>query len=690
MAAILNAAAVHGLSQAEARRLKQDGPNELPQREGRGLIRTAFEVLREPMILLLLAAGSVYIVLGDREEAVLLLASIVLHRRDQLYQERRTERALEALRDLSSPRALVIRDGEQRRIAGPRGRARRCRPAGRRRSRACGRRRCSRRTNLAVDESLLTGESVPVRKVALDRRAERAARQVVTTAATSTRARWSSGAGHGAGSSRPARAPRSVASAGRSRRSVRSGRALQRETDRLVRLLAVVGLALCVVVRRPVRADCAATWLDGVLAGLTLAMSLVPEEFPVVLTVFLALGAWRIAQQQRADAPLPAVEALGAATVLCVDKTGTLTQNRMAVRRLAAGEAGRGRDRRRAAATRDGLTRSSNTACSRARANAFDPMEQAIQALAGASLARHRAHPRHWTLVARVSALATRCWRWPRLARHRGLPAYRRREGSARSHRRLCHLDARSATRLVDEVGGAWPRDGLRVLAVARASTDRSRRCRDDQHDFAFELSGLIGLADPIRPACRGAVAECRSRRIRVVMITGDYPATAQSIARQVGLDRSSPCSPGAELDVDETTLRSRRACDARASSRGSCRSRSCASSRALKANGEVVAMTGDGVNDAPALKAADIGIAMGGRGTDVAREAAALVLLDDDFASIVARGAAGPAHLRQPAQGDGVTSLAVHVPIAGHGAAAGAARLAAHPACRSTSSSWS
>jgi Ca2+-transporting ATPase len=334
---VADPALLTGLSQAEAhRRLREEWPNELPRREGRGLLHTAVEVLREPMILLLRAAGAVYLVLGDREEAVLLLGSIGLIIGIELYQERRTEHALEALRDLSSPRALVIRDGEQRRIAG--------REVVRDDLLVLGEGDrvpadavllwC---TNLAADESLLTGESVPVRKAArpLGDEAARPGGDDLPYVYSGTLIT----SGQGLARVVATGAATEMGRIGSALQTLGTERTrLQQETDRMVHLLAVLALALCAVVI--VGYGLArGSLVDGLLAGIALAMSLIPEEFPVVLTVFLALGAWRIARSHVLTRRIPAIEALGAATVLCVDKTGTLTQNRMSVARLALADA---------------------------------------------------------------------------------------------------------------------------------------------------------------------------------------------------------------------------------------------------------------------------------------------------------------------------------------------------------------
>src|SRR5579859_3981083 len=654
-----------GLSQAEAhRRLTQDGPNELPSRRSRGLLHTAVGVLREPMILLLVVAGAVYLVLGDREEALLLLGSIGLIVGIELYQEQKTEHALEALRDLSSPRALVVRDGEQRRIParevvrddvlvlseGDRVAADGVLLSG---------------SNVAADESLLTGESVAVRKAA--------------RTFTATDASEPEGARPG-GDDLPYVYSGSLITSGQGlARVVATGAAtemgrigvalqtlgvdrtrLQTETDRVVRLLAIVAVALCVVVI--VGYGLArGSLIDGVLAGISLAMALIPEEFPVVLTVFLALGAWRIARTHVLTRRVPAIEALGAATVLCVDKTGTLTQNRMSVARLAVPGAVRELDGQSLPSTFQHLLEVGVLA---SQIDPFDPMERAITEVqmhqspsASGQAASSRVLVHAYPLTDRLLAVA-HVWNMP------GEPGYVvAAKGAPEAIAELCRLDEAARSQVAADVQ-SMASAGLRVLGVANAIVDTSIALPADSAGFPFAFVGLIGLADPIRPTVPAAVAECYRAGIRVVMLTGDYPLTAQNIARQVGLRPIEPVITGPEIDgLDDTVLEEHaRRASIFARVRPEQKLRLV---RALQARGEIVAMTGDGVNDAPALKAAQIGIAMGERGTDVAREAAALVLLDDDFTSIVRAVRLGRRifdNLRKAMS----FLLAVHVPIAG------------------------
>ncbi|HXJ34091.1 MAG TPA: cation-translocating P-type ATPase [Candidatus Eisenbacteria bacterium] len=622
---------LRGLSDAEASaRLQADGPNELPRKERRSALSILLGILVEPMIALLVGVGVVYLLIGEPREATLLLASIGIVIAIDLVQEGKTERTLAALRDLSSPRALVIRDGQHRRIAG------REVVLGDLVVIAEGDRVPADGVivwtqHLLVDESLLTGEAVPVRKTAgspdvapMEPGGDGSPHVYSSTLVV---------AGQGIALVQ-ATGPRTVV--GRIGHSVATlapePSPLQREMHLLVRVVGSVALFVCVAAA-VVYALRHGSWLEGVLVGLTFAISLVPEEFPVILTVLLALGAWRIAQRHVLTRRMPAIEALGATTVLCVDKTGTLTENRMTVRELRVGESVWTVDRSAA----DGLPETFHAlvefAVLASQRNPFDPMERAFHHLAyewlrgTEHLHGNWALEREYPLSQRLLALS-HVWSAPD-ARRYVIAA----KGAPEAILDLCHAEPAwiANVRAAADVMGAR---GLRVLAVARAFFER-RALPEDQHDFTFEFLGLVGLHDPVRAGVPDAVAECRGAGIRVVMLTGDHAMTARTIAGEVGL--------GTSLDVAVGTDLARTSAGelADVASRTSVFARIAPDQKlrlveALASRGEVVAMTGDGVNDAPALKAAHVGIAMGGRGTDVAREAASLVLLDDAFGSIV------------------------------------------------------
>jgi P-type Ca2+ transporter type 2C len=621
---------IQGLTNQEVlERLAQEGYNELPSTKRRTIFHILLDVIREPMFLMLIACGVLYLLLGDSEGALMLLGFVFVIIGITFYQEQKTERALEALRDLSSPRALVIRDGTQQRIAG---------------------REVVRddiilisegdripadavllsSSNINVDESLLTGESVPVRKIAWDGRIEM---------------------GRPGGDDLPFIYSGTLMVKGQGIAEVRStgprteigkiGKALQilepedtnlqRQTGKIVRNFAIVGIGLCiivVVVFGLTRGD----WIKGFLAGITLAMAVLPEEFPVVLTIFLALGAWRISQRKVLTRRVPAVEMLGAATVLCVDKTGTLTINRMTVTALSVDDHTHKVDGQQITLP-DTMHEVVEYSVLASPTDPFDPMEKAMKELGGRTLANTEHLHKDWTLVKEYplseKLLAmSHVWRSPN-----GNDYVIAAKGAPEAIADLCHFDELQLNNLKNRVN-RMANYGLRVIGVAKAHFS-SETLPIQQHDFNFEFIGLLGLSDPVRPEVAPAVKDCYTAGIRIIMITGDYPGTARSIATQIGLDQKSEIITGPELDQmsDETLTERIKTVSIFARAVPEQKLRIV---NALKANGEVVAMTGDGVNDAPALKAAHIGIAMGGRGTDVARESAALVLLDDNFASIV------------------------------------------------------
>jgi Ca2+-transporting ATPase len=603
--------------------MREEGPNEIPSAKRRSFLRLAHEVLREPMILLLVACSAIYLVLGDLREAVILSLSVFVVVGISLFQNRKTERALEALRDLSSPRALVIRDGQPRRVPG-REVVRDDLVLVSEGDRVPADGSVLWASNLSVDESLLTGESVSVSKsppgegdsVAAHRERVFSGTLVVTGQGLARVTATGSGTEMG-------RIGRSLAAIELEETP------LQRQMSGIVLRLALVGAALCLLVALLYGLS-RGSLFDGLLAGLALAMSILPEEFPVVLTIFLALGAWRLSRKQVLTRRVAAIEALGSATVLCVDKTGTLTVNRMSVTRLAAG--GRILDVARSDSLPEDFHELVEYAVLASRRAPFDPMEQAIRGLGLRTLAQTEHLHEDWEL-AREYPLSSERLAVSHAWKEGGMEdAVIAAKGAPEAIADLCHLDPPETDRLFASVEGL-ARQGLRVIAVARARF-RGAFLPENVHDYPFELLGLVGLEDPLRESAPGAIRECKAAGIRVVMITGDYPVTAAKVAREIGLPDDSLMT-GAELDAqdDVSLVRSIPSVSVFARVVPEQKLRIV---QALKANGEIVAMTGDGVNDAPALKAAHIGIAMGGHGTDVAREAAALVLLDDDFSSIV------------------------------------------------------
>lgn len=653
-----------GLSDAEARlRLAKNGPNELPVSKPRSVLRLVREVGSEPMFLLLLACGAIYMLLGERQEALMLLCFVFVVMGISFVQQRRSERSLEALRDLSSPRALALRGGAPMHIAA------RDLVVGDMVLLAEGDRvpadmQLLKASNFAVDESLLTGESEPVVKEAAAGPVDGGQRGTPPESADKCQVFSGTlvtrGTAHG-----------TVVATGERSALGRIGQSLagivvettpiQQETRRVVKVVALVGLTLAaaLAIAYWIALD---DWLPGVLAGLTLAMAILPEELPVVLTLFLGLGAWRLAREKVLARSIPAVELLGATTVLCVDKTGTLTANRMTVRRIWTPQATFDTAAARTGPLQEELHGVLEYAVLASHRRAFDPMETAIGEVGKRLLADTEHLHSNWTLLDEYALspemlAMSRVWQSPDQA-ERLIAA----KGAPEAIVDLCHLDTEQGSAIIEQVH-AMAGDGLRVLGVACA-TFPSGELPDQQHDFSFEFLGLIALEDPVRPDVPGAIAECHAAGIRVVMMTGDHPATAVSIARQAGLSTDAPVITGTELaGLSDEALTERLG-----ETHIFCRvqpDQKLRLVRAFQARGDVVAMTGDGVNDAPALKAADIGVAMGARGTEVAREAAALVLLNDDFSSLVTAVRYGRrvfANLRKAI----VFVVAVHMPIVG------------------------
>lgn len=629
-----------GLTSAEAReRLARDGPNELEPARRRGLAAAAAGVASEPMFLLLLLAAAIYLLIGEAGEGLLLggfaLASVGL----VIVQQRRGDRALEALRALAAPHVRVLRDGELVRLPATQivtgdwlaiGEG----------ERVAADARLAESTGLACDESLLSGESVGVDKAGGD---EVFAGTLVT-------------AGHGWAQVRQTGARTRMGAIGASLRHIDlTPTPLQQTLARATRRLALAafamsGLLACWWAWR------GSGWLEGVLAGIAFGMAMLPEEVPMVLTVFLAMGAWRLAHAQVLARRPAVIEALGAATVLCVDKTGTLTENRMRLRGIALPhEAGS----REPADADPGVRRTLEHAMLASRRGATDPMDKAVFTAADACGA-DAAHAgwtlaREYPLTQELLAMA-QAWTRPD-----GLVALGA-KGAPEAIASLCALDDAARQSLQRQVGTLAAR-GLRVLAVAGLPAPL-QGAPADLRAQPWVLLGLIAFEDPLRPGVPEAVRQARQAGVAVVMITGDHAATALEIARQAGIDTQAGVLEGAALEAmtDQELAEAARRVRVFARIAPLQKLRLV---RACQANGETVAMTGDGVNDAPALKAAHIGIAMGQRGTDVAREAAGLVLMDGDFSRIV-DGVRQGRHIDDNLRKAIAYILAIHVPIAG------------------------
>ena len=646
-----------GLSDQEAgERLRLHGYNEIPHQSQRTFVTTVIEICREPMLQLLVTAGVIYLLLGDLGEALMLLGFVVVTISITITQERRTDKVLARLRDLTSPRALVLRGGERKRISG--------------REVVCGDvillnegdrvpadASLLSANDLQTDESLLTGESIPVKKISIK------GSQTVARPGGDNLPFIFSGTvvvrGQGVAEVYATGPDSEIGRIGKALGSIEDEPTpLRDQTRRLVHIFSVVGLILSITVVL-LYGFTRQNWIDGVLAGITLAMSLLPQEFPLILTVFMAMGAWRISQQQVLTRRSATIEMLGSATVLCTDKTGTLTFNQMSVAELAV----------------DGMVWTSDQTDLPEKFHAllefgilasetdpFDPMERAFQQLGQSHLVRTEHLHEKWELVHEYSlssGMLAMSHVWKSQDRDHYVIACK---GAPEAIADLCHLNPDRLTEVIHS-SGQMASQGMRVLGIAKAEFEGDQ-WPTSQHDFAFEFIGIAGLSDPLRPTVPKAIQECQDAGIKVVMITGDYPATALAIAKQAGLDVTHDIMTGERLQgmTDHELQQHIRQSTVFARIMPEQKLRIV---NAFKANGEIVAMTGDGVNDALSLKAAHIGIAMGGRGTDVAREASSIVLLDDSFGSIIRAIRLGRRiydNLRKAM----TFILAIHIPIAG------------------------
>ena len=620
-----------GLSQAEAEaRLKKDGYNELPTSKPRTIFNIIWGVLSEPMFILLVSCAVLYLLLGNLEDALVLIVSVIIVMVIDIVQEGKTDKALEALKNLSSPRALVIRDGEQKRIPG------REVVVGDLIILAEGDRVPAdafilKNEQLNVDESLLTGESVPVRKRVWD--GKESAPQPGGEDLPCVYSGTLVVSGRCIAQVYATGAKTELGKIGKSLEGLQEEKTkLSRDTNKLVKNFALFGLFICALVIITfyfTRKDL----IQAFLSGITLAMSVLPEEFPVILTVFLALGALRLSKKNVLARRAQSIENLGAITVLCTDKTGTLTYNKMSLQKIWGKESSHSISLKKIQRDQEKDIDLLFYSVLASMKNPFDPMERAIhKALKDFDSSIYEKYEelqliKEYPLTDSCRAM-TNVWKD---GNSDNLIAAIK--GSPETVMDLCKLDHISREKEMQKMS-QMAEEGLRVLGVGLSKV-KSADLPEEQAGFDFQYLGLIGLADPIRENVPAAVKECYRAGIRIIMITGDYIGTAKAIGRQIGLKNVDNVITGSELDTMTDEELKERVQNVTIFARV-VPAHKLRIVQALKANNEVVAMTGDGVNDAPALKAANIGIAMGQRGTDVAREAADLVLTDDDFSSIV------------------------------------------------------
>lgn len=610
---------IAGLSSAEAKRLQQQyGKNELKPQKKEHFLKKVLHIIFEPMFLLLIVAAVIYFILGEPRDGSIMLIFVIGIISIDAIQEWKTDKTLNALKDLSAPHATVIRGGKETVIASTDlvpgdlmliyegvkipadGIVVKC-------------------SDLCVEESSLTGEAEGVWKVTYENaepsndywRKDYCYAGTLVTQGMGTVLVDKIGAETEYG-----RIGKNVVDA------PDEPTPLQKQTGRLVKTCAAIAGVLFAFVgvvtyfNIPDH-DLGARLTESVLSGITLAMAMIPEEFPVILTVFLSMGAWRLAKKQSLVRKLPSVETLGSVSVLCVDKTGTITMNQMAVQQIWSPNG-----------DEHTLIETMGLGC---ETDAYDPMEKAMLAycdshgiskehLFSGELINEYAFTNELKMMGHV-------WR-----RNGGLLIAAK--GSPERILTICELsdkDSETAGHKITELS----KEGLRVIAVATAALASDNEIPSSITECHLKFCGLIGLADPPRESVKADIAVCRRAGIRVVMITGDNGITAASIAKKIDMEHSANIITGDMLnEMSDSELRE-------AVKDVSIFSRVVPEHKmrivkAFKENGKIVAMTGDGVNDAPALKYADIGIAMGKRGSEVSREAADLILMDDNFTTIV------------------------------------------------------
>lgn len=660
MDSVLNLNKEKGLSNQEAaNKLRRDGYNELPSQKSKSALVIFFKVLSEPMLILILVSISIYLFFGEAKDSIMLIVSIFFIVGITYYQERKTEKTLDALKNLSSPRASVIRDGEQIRIPG-REVVKDDVVIIREGDRVPADATVIACENLSVDESLLTGESVPVRKASWDGKSQSIRPGGNDLPFVYSGSLVISGRGlvkvHAIGSNTE------MGKIGKSLVDIQEeDTLLKRETSKIVKNIAIIGFILCgvlVFAYYVLRGN----FISALLSGLTLAMAILPEEFPLVLVIFLTLGAWRISRKNVLTRNSAAIETLGAASVLCVDKTGTLTYNKTVLSEMYTDGLFINLQEDTKKHFSENFHKLLEFAILASQKDPYDPIEKELNAKGG-KLLKHTKHIHEsWELIkeyplSKELLALSHVWKSPN--KNDFVIASK---GAPEAILKLCQADSAETDKVLIRVKEMSDR-GLRVLGVAKAIFTKSK-LPEKQHNFEFEFVGLIGFVDPIREGVSIALKEAYAAGIRVILITGDYPGTARFVAEKIGIKDFENIIVGSELTKMNKAELTEKIKTVNVFAR-IVPEQKLAIIDALKANKEVVAMTGDGVNDAPALKAASMGIAMGERGTDVARESADLVLLDDDFSSIVTAVRLGRRiydNLKKAMS----YLVAIHIPIAG------------------------
>ena len=634
-----------GLNYLQVQELRaQYGFNEIPLTDRKNFLKILASVITQPMFSLLLLAAVTYLLIGSFEDTALLVCFILLSIGLTAYQEFKSEKAIEALKDLSSPRALVVRDGCTQRIAGKEI------VIGDLLILAEGDRIAAdailiKSNDLLIDESLLTGESESV---------EKRSGQSIYSGCMVVR-------GSGTAIVTAIGLQTEVGKIGKSLQKIEEPDSpLQADIRSLIKRFAILSIGLAILVCF-IDGLLYRQWFEGLLTGISLVMALLPEEFTVILTVFMALGVWRISRQHVLTRRASVIETLGSITTLCVDKTGTLTLNSMSLQALAPLNYKQNQPIEEFSSEQSELL---NYAVLASEIEPFDPMEKALHESLRKKNTAFLRHLNKLQLVHEYGlssqlTVMTHIWEDPSKPEHYLVAT----KGSPETVMSLCPLSLKERLSIEHQVHEMATK-GLRVLGVAKASYQKKDGLWPENiHTFSFEWLGLVGLHDPLRPEVPAAIKQCQDAGIRVVMITGDHAVTAKTIATQAGIHTKHTLSGAAINKLSDYELQNE--------IRNTCvfvrikPEQKLHIVKALQANHEIVAMTGDGINDAPALKAAHVGISMGQRGTDVAREASSLVLLNDDFGSIVNTIKQGR-QIFDNLQKAVIYVIAVHVPIAG------------------------
>lgn len=604
-----------GLTTEEVLKLREKyGKNELTSEKKENFFLKILHVVCEPMFLLLLIAATVYFVLGEPRDGIIMLVFVIGIMMIDIIQEWKTDKTLNALKDLSEPRITVLRDGNKIEIPSSLlvpgdimyihegikipadGYVIKC-------------------SGLRVDESSLTGESVGVWKQSSKDEEDDYWKKDYCYQGTLVIQ------GTGVIKVDKIGAFTEYGKIGANLSKTKEKKTpLQKQTDKLVKTCAIIAFILFILVAILTYLNIPdhtfkERIIESILSGVTLAMAMIPEEFPVVLTVFLSMGAWRLAKKNSLVKKLPAVETLGAVTVLCVDKTGTITKNKMEVKEVISNDD-------KALAYTMGLCCEEET---------YDPMEKAMIKYAeklGISNDELNSYEKIKDYPFSDYTKMMGCVF--NIDKKNVLAA----KGSPESIIKICNLTKAELKKIKQDILN-MQKKGLRVIAVAKKELESDKDILDKLEDYSLDYVGIVGLIDPPKDSIIEDIKACKKAGVRVVMITGDNGITASSIARSIGMDNVDNIITGDMINkMDDKELR-------KAVKDVSIFSRVIPEHKmrivkAFQANGEITAMTGDGVNDAPALKQSDIGIAMGKRGSEVSREAADLILRDDNFSTIV------------------------------------------------------